>query len=355
MKDCKVILSGIRPTGVLHLGNLFGAIQPCVDLSREQDNLGMYFIANLHGLTTDCGPKAAKAMKDDLPNMVLDFMAAGLDVEADNVLLYAQSSVPEIAELTWIFACLTASGRLSGMSHFAEKRDSLKAGTESATLGLLGYPVLMAADILGPKAAIVPVGEDQHQHVELARDLAKRFNALFDVPGFFPVPDLRERGSIRVPSLTGRGKMSKNQPTGCVFIGDDAQTARRKIFKTDKRLTDPVTGELLAEPRIGDEPGDPEQCRVFRLHQQTGLVESNLTEVESGCRAGTLRCGDCKVFLAEHVEAALAPIRARRRELDAGGGIALANDVLREHGLRARALIAPTVNEVKNIVGIPGY
>ncbi len=351
----KVILSGIRPTGVMHLGNLYGAILPCVELSCEPDNLGMYFIANLHGLTTGISHKAAAEMKQDLPNMVLDFIAAGLNVEAGNVLLYAQSSVPEISELTWILSCLTASGRLSGMNHFAERRARLAAGTESATAGLLLYPVLMAADILGPKANVVPVGEDQHQHVELARDLARRFNEHFERPGFFPVPDLRERGAVRVPGLMGAGKMSKSLPGGCVFIADTVKEARKKFLRTDKRLADPVTGTLLDDPRVGDGPGKPQECRVFRLHQQTGLAGTDLESIRNGCANATLRCGDCKVLLADRVETVLAPIRERRLDLDNKGGIALATEVLHEHGVRARSLIAPTVNEVKDIAGTPGY
>ena len=155
----KIIVSGIRPTGIMHLGNYLGAIRNFVELAKDPNNFCMFFIANQHAQTTAMGPAAAAEMKQDLIGIVLDFMACGLDHTAPNVVLYAQSSVPETSELAWILGCSSTVSELMGMHHFAEKREKLRLGTESASTGLLTYPILMAADILVYLNAYLSVGE----------------------------------------------------------------------------------------------------------------------------------------------------------------------------------------------------
>ena len=351
----RIIVSGIRPTGIMHLGNYLGAIRNFVELAKDPNNFCMFFIANLHGQTTGMGREAAAEMQRDLLGIVLDFMACGLDHTAPNVLLYAQSSVPETSELAWILECSSTVSELMAMHHFADKRKGLALGTESASTGLLTYPILMAADILGPNANLVPVGADQVEHVELVRDLARRFNNKFQTDAFV-IPDLLEGASLRVPGLKGQGKMGKSEPKGTLSLHDAPADIRKKILKADKRLPDNLaTGETAIEPRIGDGPGNPKLCRVFQLHTMTEESAARRMEIERGCTTGTLRCGDCKEALAERLTAMLAPIQARRRELEATGGTKLALEVLHEHGKTARGIIAPHVNAIKDLTGIPTY
>lgn len=351
----KIILSGIRPTGILHLGNYLGAIRYFVELAQDPNHFCMFFIANQHGQTTGMDPASATEMQKELLGIVLDFIACGLDPNADNVLLYAQSSVPETSELAWILSCVATVSELMSMHHFAEKREALKTGSDTASTGLLTYPVLMAADILGPNAHLVPVGADQHEHVELTRSLARRFNNRFGVE-HFRVPELLEGSGIRVPGLKGQGKMGKSEPKGTLSLHDDPDLIREKIKKADKRLPDNLaTGKKSVEPRIEDQPGTPEDCRVYQLHALACKSAAEEMEIQSGCKAGTLRCGDCKHLLANRIVDMLAPIQARRRELDTHGGEKLALEILHEHGKRARAIIAPKVQATKDLTGIPTY
>ncbi len=339
------VITGIRPTGRLHLGNLMGAMLPLAALARDPKNFCMFFVANLHGQTTGSNAASAAERLRDVPGIILDYMACGLDHEADNVLIYAQSSVPETSELAWILGCLTPLSELLGMHHFKDKERAVS----NPSGGLLMYPALMAADILGPRATLVPVGEDQLEHVELARAIARRFNFHCERPGFFTEPEASEQ-HLRLPGLKGAGKMGKSEPKGTVNLDDLPGVVKKKILGADKRL--PQADAV--EPRVGDEPGDPELCRVFRLHRMIGDTQNEL-EVAAGCRSGTLRCGDCKLKLDHHVNALLAPIQERRRELEAQGGERLALEVLHSHGARMRGIVAPTVEAVKAITGVPTY
>ena len=245
-----VVLSGIRATGQLHLGNYLGAIQHFVTLAQDPSNDCFYFIANLHTLTTRQDPQQ---MQIDLRNIVLDFMACGLDPEKSTI--YAQSSVPELSELSWLLACLTPVSGLMNMHHFKEKKDRLSEEGLKANAGLLTYPVLMAADILGPHANLVPVGEDQHAHVEMARELAKRFNHHFG-DGIFPIPNLLEGEGIRVPGLTADGKMGKSEADSAIMLNDSPDEVERKLRSA---VTDPQRMKR-------SDPGDPEVCNIFTFH-----------------------------------------------------------------------------------------
>lgn len=330
----QVVLSGIRPTGALHIGNYLGAVRQCVELTKDPQNDCYFFVADLHGITTRPDPQL---LKRDRYLVVRDMLAAGLD--PNQVTIFTQSSVPETCELMQILCCLTPVGELMRMHHFKEKKDDLEGHGIEANLGLLSYPVLMAADILGPRATIVPVGDDQRQHVELARNLAIRFNKQYGE--LFPIPEILIHTQKRVPSLAGEGKMSKSKQKGVLGLDEN----REQIFKKLKVApTDPAR-------RTREDPGDPTKCNLFTLH---GFVspEDDQTRVAEGCRTAGITCFDCKSLLADNLSGLLEPMQERRREIEAKGN-GYIDEILYEGGRRARARIAETVAQAKDLAGIP--
>jgi tryptophanyl-tRNA synthetase len=331
----EVVLSGIRATGKLHLGNYMGALRYFVELSRDPSKECFFFIANLHTLTTKTDPEA---IKRDLLGVVTDFISVGIDPETAT--LFAQSSIPETSELNWLLACLTSVSDLERMPHFKEKKEKKEEQREIINAGLLTYPVLMTADILGPKANLVPVGEDQHPHVELARDLAKRFNAQYGE--VFPVPNLLEGGAVRVPGLSGDGKMGKSDGN-TIDLTDDQETVMRKVLQA---VTDP-------NRKRRSDPGDPQVCNIYSYHLLLSSGEE-INTVVAGCQNASIGCIDCKKIISRNISNLLAPIQERRSEVVAKGEGYL-YDVLREGGLRARTKVAATVAEVKDKMGVPFY
>lgn len=328
------VLSGIRPTGALHLGNYLGAVRECVRLTEDPQNNCHFFVADLHGITTRPDPQL---LKRDRRLVVRDFLAAGLD--PNQVTLFTQSSVPETCELAHILSCLTPVGELMRMHHFKEKRDDLEGHGIEANLGLLSYPVLMAADILGPQANIVPVGDDQRQHVEIARNLAERFNKQYGE--LFPIPEPRIHTQKRVPSLAGEGKMSKSKEKGVIQLDERPEGVFKKLKVAP---TDPAR-------RTRTDPGDPNKCNLYTLH---GFVssEEELREVATGCQTAGITCYECKTLLAKNVSAVLNPMQERRREIEALGDRYI-DEILYEGGRKARARIAETVARAKDLAGIP--
>ncbi|HDZ85174.1 MAG TPA: tryptophan--tRNA ligase [Candidatus Moranbacteria bacterium] len=228
MKNKDVVLSGIRATGSLHLGNYLGAMKFFAQLSQDGTKDCFFFIANLHTLTTKTDPED---IKRDLKEIVLDYVSIGIDPNVATI--FAQSSVPETCELNWLLGCLASMGDLERMPHFKDKKDKKEAKREMVNAGLLTYPVLMAADILGPQANLVPVGEDQYPHVELTRELARRFNTIYGET--FPVPDLLSGEAIRVPGLDGTEKMGKSD-YNTIDLSDSSDVVRKKMAKA---MTDP--------------------------------------------------------------------------------------------------------------------
>lgn len=330
-----VVLSGIRATGKLHLGNYLGAMKFFAQLSQDNSKECFFFIANLHTLTTKTDPDD---IKRDLKEIVLDYISVGIDPNISTI--FAQSSVPETCELNWLLGCLTSVADLERMPHFKDKKDKKEALQEIVNAGLLTYPVLMAADILGPRANLVPVGEDQHPHVELARELARRFNTIYGKT--FPVPELLATEAIRVPGLDGTGKMGKSD-YNTIDLSDSPEIVMKKLAKavTDtnrKRRTD---------------PGDPSVCNIYGLHT---LVSSGqeLNQVLDGCRSAGIGCMECKEILSKNVINILLPIQSKRAELVVKGSN-FSLEVLNEGGKRARKIIADTVEEVKDKMGVPMY
>ncbi|MFH0969238.1 MAG: tryptophan--tRNA ligase [Patescibacteria group bacterium] len=334
VNEKKVVLSGIRATGKLHLGNYFGALRYFVELSKDEDKACYFFIANLHTLTTRTDPEE---IQRDLLGVVRDFISVGIDPEKS--VIFAQSSVPETSELNWLLACLTSVFDLERMPHFKEKKEDKEKQKEIINAGLLTYPVLMAADILGPRANLVPVGEDQHPHVELARDLAKRFNVLYGET--FPIPSLLKGEAIRVLGLDGR-KMGKSNENA-IDLSDDAETVRRKIRAA---VTDP-------NRKRRKDPGTPEVCNIYAYHL---LLSSNdeINAVVNGCRKAAIGCIECKEIISMNISKLLLPIQDKQAEV-IGKGERYIREVLHMGGKKARIRIAKTVDEVKGKMGVPFY
>ena len=318
------VLSGMRPTGKIHLGNHLGALVNWVTLQDEYDCF--YFVANWHALTTLA--EEVREVPASTVEMVADWLAAGLDPERST--LFIQSLVPEHAELHLIFSMLTPVSWLERVPTYKEMVEQL--GLESPSYGLLGYPLLQAADILMYTPRWVPVGIDQVPHVELTREVARRFNHAFgDV---FPEPQAKLTEIPKVPGTDGR-KMSKSYGNA-IYLSDTAETVRQKIRPM---VTDP------ARKRRSD-PGDPDVCPVFDLHR-IFTPHADRAWAAAGCRTAGIGCLDCKDKLLEHMEPALAPIRERRRELiDKPDAIV---KVLREGSERARHVAQVTMDEVHRV------
>jgi tryptophanyl-tRNA synthetase len=327
----KTVLSLIRATGRSHLGTYLGAIRDWARLSAQADRRCFLGVADLHTLTTHPDPETIRRYT---PELVLDAIAAGVDPKKD--ILFAQSSVPETSELFWLLCCLMPLGLLQRATTFKDKSEK---HPENVNAGLLNYPVLMAADILGPRADLVPVGEDQYQHLEMARELAGKFNRMFcpDAP-LFPEPQAVAKEPIRVPGLDGTGKMGKSEGNA-LNLSDTPAEMWEKIRPA---VTDP------ARKRRTD-PGTPEICNVYALHEFVSPPET-VARVATGCRTAAIGCIECKKEMHGHVVALLAPFQERRAAL--AGEKDFARDVLSDGARRARAVISETVGRAKDLMGL---
>jgi tryptophanyl-tRNA synthetase len=323
-----VVVSGTRPTGALHLGHLNGALKNWVRLQSESKCF--FFVADWHALTTDYANPAG--IRENTHEMVLDWMAVGLDPE--RAVIFRQSAVPEHAELHLLFSMIIPVPWLERVPTYKEQQEQLE-GRDLSTYGFLGYPLLQAADILLYKAGAVPVGEDQLPHVELTREVARRFNRLYgDV---FPEPKGLVVEAARVPGTDGR-KMSKSYGNA-VALTDDADTIYQKLVRM---VTDPRRQRRT-------DPGDPKDCPAFRLHEIYCTPEER-EELTVGCRTAAIGCVDCKKVMIRHVQAELAPIQQRRSELAANSGIVA--DVLSEGRRRAADAAEATMAEVREGMGL---
>ncbi len=335
----RIILSGIRPTAEdQHLGNYLGAIKDFVELSSNPGNDCFYFIADQHALTTTGVKFEAEGIRRGRSAIVLNLLAAGVNPEST---IYAQSAIPETSELAWILGCLAKVHSLEEMHHWSEKKGQLQNLVMEANAGLLTYPVLMAADILGPRADLIPVGKDQYQHVEFARDLARAFNRVTGTT-FFQIPNLSDRNEMIVRSLTKpEEKMSKSDADGCVFLNDPEKLVQRKFTRA---VSDPAR-------KLRTDPGDPLVCNVYTFHQQLSSGE-RLIWAQKGCLSASIGCFECKSDIGKTVFELLAPIQERRRELEASGGETYVRDVLEAGARKARKRITETVAEVKELMGL---
>ena len=323
----KRVLSGMRPTGRLHLGNYLGALKNWVALQKEYECF--YFVADWHALTTEY--ENPKSIRDNTVEVAIDWLAAGIDPEKSVV--FVQSWVKEHAELHLLFSMFTPVSWLERNPTYKEIRQELKH-KDLATYGFLGYPVLQAADILIYKAHYVPVGVDQLPHLELTREIARRFNHLYGK--IFPEPQAKLTEIPKVPGIDGR-KMSKSY-NNAIYLADTPEEIWNKLrpMMTDtnrKRKTD---------------PGDPERCPVYALHLAFTPSERRL-EIEHACKTAAFGCIDCKRILYEHMMEELGPVIEKRRFWESKRGEVL--DILREGARRAREVAVSTMEEVRRAMG----
>ena len=319
------VLSGMRPTGKVHLGNYLGALDNWVRLQDEYECY--FFVANWHALTTD--PQNSVEAGANTIEMAVDWLGAGLDPE--RCTMFIQSLVPEHAELHLLFSMVTPVSWLERVPTYKEIVEQL--GLESPSYGLLGYPLLQAADILMYKAQWVPVGIDQVPHIELTREVARRFNNTWRP--VFPEPGAKLTQIPKVPGTDGR-KMSKSLGNA-IYLSDSPEEIQAKI---KPMVTDP------ARKRRAD-PGNPDVCPVFDLHR-IFTPEADRELAATGCRTAAIGCLDCKGILLEHMLPPLAAIRERRQRFAEKPEQVL--DVLHEGSKRARRVAAQTMQEVHDVV-----
>jgi tryptophanyl-tRNA synthetase len=312
----------MRPTGKLHLGNFVGVLANWVKLQEEYECF--FEVADWHALTT--GYEDTSGLVDDGLEVVIDWLAAGIDPKKSVV--FVQSEVKEHAELHLLFSMMITTARLERNPTLKEQVRDLELG-ENITYGHLGYPVLQAADILMYRAHAVPVGEDQLPHLEITREIARRFNTVYD--DVFPVPEPLLTKFARLPGLDGK-RMSKS--LGNVILLSDPPEAIEKKVKT--AITDPE------KIRMGD-PGHPDICNVFAYHQRFNPDAVKATK--ENCLSGELGCVQCKQACAEAIAGYLAPIRERRAEFE--GNKDAVFSVLEDGVIRAREAAESTMYEVR--------
>ncbi len=322
----KIVMSGMRPTGKLHLGHWGGALKNWVPL---QDQYPCYFsIVDWHALTTDYQEpgKILQSIRD----VLLDWLSVGIDPEKSTVLV--QSRVKEISELYLLLSMITPLGWLERVPTFKEQQQQLK-DRDINTIGFLGYPLLQTVDIIVVKGNLVPVGEDQVSHLELSREIVRRFNHIykpyFDEPKELLTPD------AKLPGLDGR-KMSKSYEN-CIYLSDSAKEVEKKIrpMKTDVRR------------QRRTDPGVPADCPVFDFHK-TFSTEAERQEVTAGCTSASIGCIDCKKILIKNLETFMDPIRERRASFEN----VPVDDIIADGTKKARETAAQTVAGVRDLMKV---
>ena len=328
----KRVVSGMRTTGKLHLGNYVGALANWVKMQDQYDC--SFFLADWHALTTDYADTSK--VKENSLEVTLDWLAAGLDPE--KCLIFAQSHVPQHAELHLLFSMVTPLGWLERVPTYKEQRENI-ADKDLSTYGFLGYPVLQAADILVHKGEVVPVGEDQVAHVELTREISRRFNQFYELKGkpVFPEPQVLLTPTPKLPGTDGR-KMSKSYGN-TVMLTDPEPVVRQKL-KTMK--TDPARIKRT-------DPGDPDKCPVGDLHKIFSSKET-MAKVYDGCRSAGIGCIECKGWAADALVEILNPMQERRKKYEENPRLAW--DILEAGSAKARAVAGATMNEVRQAMGM---
>ncbi|MFL5477464.1 MAG: tryptophan--tRNA ligase [Gemmatimonadaceae bacterium] len=336
------IFSGIQPSGALHIGNYLGAVKNWVELQHTYESF--FCIVDYHAITV---PYEAADLRKRTNDMALGLLAAGLD--PSKCTLFIQSKVPEHTELAWIFNTLTPLGELERQTQFKEK----SSREESVPAGILNYPVLQAADILLYRADLVPVGEDQLQHLELSREIARKWNARFDSvasgesanaakgaerPGFFPEPKGLLTPSRRIMGLDGQAKMSKSLGNTVDMLEDSASVWE----KLRPAVTDPKRVRRT-------DPGTPEVCNIYHLHKAFSPPPT-VEHVAVQCRTAGWGCIECKKVLHQSMETELAPIRERAKDI-AGDPVKMRKD-LEAGAEHARSVASGTMTEVRQKMGL---
>lgn len=322
----RIVFSGIQPSGDLHVGNYLGAIVNWVRLIEEHDCI--FCIVDLHALTI---PYEPALMKPRILAAAAVNIAAGLD--PSRAKLFVQSHIPEHSELAWYFNTVTSMGALARMTQYKEKSEQHK---ENANVGLFDYPVLQAADILLYKAEIVPVGEDQVQHIELSREIARAWNRRFG--DLFPEPEAHLTAAARVMGLDGKAKMSKSLGNHLSLLEEPA-AIRSKLAVA---VTDP------ARKRRTD-PGNPDVCNIYTMHKGFSSPDE-IALVDRECRTAGIGCLDCKKILAENMVARLAPIRERGMDLLARPSEI--EGILEDGASSCRPIAEKTIGETRAMMGL---
>jgi tryptophanyl-tRNA synthetase len=324
----KRIVSGMRPTGNIHLGHLHGALDNWRSLQSDYECF--FFIADWHALTseyTDTG-----IIKESIFDIITDWISIGLD--PGQCTFFIQSNIKEHAELHLILSMITPLPWLERNPTYKEQLKEM-SHKDLYTYGFLGYPVLQAADILMYKADAVPVGEDQAPHVELTREIARRFNNLYKK--IFPEPATLLAPTSKILGLDRR-KMSKSYNNAIYLVDSDKEI----LSKTAEMITDPQRARRT-------DPGNPEICNVFSFHEIYS-PKATVKQIEQDCRNAKIGCVDCKKIMAQNLCSALAPVRAKRKELESD--IKKVEDIIENGNNRARSIAAGTMSEVKEAVGI---
>jgi len=318
------IVSGMRPTGPLHLGHYFGVLVNWIELHKE--NECFFFVADWHALTTEYADP--RKIGGFVPDLVKDWVAAGLD--PNRCVIFQQSRIKEHAELSLLLSMITPVSWLERNPTYKDMREQLDSAKDLSTFGFLGYPVLMASDILIYKPIGVPVGQDQLPHMELTREIARRANHLWGE--IFIEPEARLTKAPKLPGLDGR-KMSKSYGNA-ISLGEDPESIRKK-----------VTGMVTCTQRVRlKDPGDPNLCNLFPYHELLTPV-ARVAEIACACRSASIGCGDCKKEMLANLLAFLEPMRARRAQFDKNPDLAL--DILTDGDKKARQEAAKTMDMIR--------
>ena len=322
------VFSGARPTGRQHLGNYLGAIKNYVALQDEYDCV--YCIVDLHALTT---VEDTENLKQNTYEMALDWLAAG--IRPAETIMFVQSHVPQVTELHTILSMVTPLGKLTDLPTFKEK---VRQQPDNVNYGLVGYPVLMTADIVLYKSNLVPVGVDQAPHIEFAREIVRSFNYRFHTKALIE-PQMKNTEVPKVLGIDGKEKMGKSLNNHIELAATPEETQKRVM----QMVTDP------ARLRRND-PGNPDMCNVFSMHKIFSSPEE-IEMINRDCRTAALGCVDCKKLFAKNLNKNLEPFRARRAEIAAKPGQVW--DVLHDGAQRARTLAEETMKEVRAALQLP--
>jgi len=320
------IFSGIQPTGDIHLGNYVGAIRHWVHLMEEYDCI--FSVVDYHAITVEY---PIDELKQRSVETALILIACGLSPEKCRI--FVQSHVPEHTELAWIFNCVTPIGDLERMTQF---KDKSKQHRGNINMGLMGYPVLQAADILIYKAGFVPVGEDQVQHVELSREVARKFNGRYGE--LFPEPQVILSGAPKILGVDGQAKMSKTLNN---YIG---------ILEEEKDIWEKLRTAVTDVNRVRrSDTGNPEVCNIFTIHRAFS-ENTMLLEIDKGCRSAAIGCIDCKKMLFENIKKELTPIREKAAALKKD--IDYVIDALKKGAAGCSVIVKQTMDEVRKAIGL---
>ncbi len=319
----KRLLSGIQPSGTMHIGNYFGAIKQFVDLQDKYDS--SIFIADLHAITTI---QDKETLSKHIMNVAMDYLACGLDPK--KVTLFKQSDIPEVAELAWYFNCITTMAYLERATTYKDANQKAK----EVTVGLFDYPLLMAADILIQDADVVPVGADQKQHVEYARDTAQKFNNIFGETFKLPEPLILKEVAV-VPGTDGR-KMSKSYGNTIPLFGTDEEIKKAVM-------------SIVTDSKTPEEPKDPETCNIFALHKLF-LNSDELSSLRKRYTEGGLGYKESKDMLLSEIISYISPMREKRKEYENNPDQVVS--ILKDGAKKAKEVVDKKMNIIRASVGV---